>query len=213
MASDLPSLEDWMQLLGLTSIVPDLLTGRIGTADAEEAITAAKDQYPDVSQDYVAVLDQALSLIATVKATIDEQSQGIQAFNDAAAPYGLYFAHDTERLLTADDAVRLADLQKRLQRLLDQKQQELDRAKRDAEHIQNEISALLREAEEITEDATDGVREAAEEAEAALADYEEELEKAETERRASSAASEADVEAEWEDPFEDDPRTWDWAGA
>ena len=210
MNSELPALETWMQLFGLGSLIPDLFAGKIGPSAADDAILAVRDDYPDVSQDYVALLDQALSLTAMVRRSIEDQNQAIAAFNGEAAAFQLFFGHDPDRLLTEDETALLDEIEARLARLLADQEREFQRTEREAEELQNEIADLQAEATDLVEDALREIAEASLEVEAAQADYEEALARADETHPEAAGSSDGDGDFDWEDPFEDEPDSWDW---
>ena len=51
-----PSFMDWMELLGLDGTLRDLFAGGLTIDDARDQVTDARDRFPGISQDYIALL-------------------------------------------------------------------------------------------------------------------------------------------------------------
>lgn len=170
--SDLPDFDDWLELLGLKSTMDSLMAGGITADDAEDAIRAAFESYPDVSQDYVAILEQALIAVAEVRKSIVEQQAAIEDFNRQAEPLGLAIAFDSGRLLTADEQVELERRREQLQRSIEEREAELDRLQREAEQLQREVAAEQEAAGAEMEDAVKEYEESQSDYEDAVVDLE-----------------------------------------
>lgn len=78
-----------MELLGLDSVMSRLFAGEISAASAEDAVQAARETYPNVSQDYVALLDLALDAIGEVRKAIEVQQRSVLEFNQGAEEFQL----------------------------------------------------------------------------------------------------------------------------
>jgi chromosome segregation ATPase len=172
LVSDLPDFDDWLELLGLKSTMDSLMSGSVTADDAEEAIRSSFESYPDVSQDYIAILEQALIAVDTVRKSIVEQQQAMEDFNRQAEPLGLAIAFDSGRLLTTDEQVELERRREQLQRSIEERQEELARLQREAEQLQREVAEEQEAAAAELDDAVKEHEEAQSDYEDAVADLE-----------------------------------------
>lgn len=152
------SFFDWLELLGLKAVFDGLVAGRTTAADADDAVEAARDQYPGISQDYIAMLDQARAFIAEMRTVMRAEEDEIRQFNDDAASDDYYFVYTPGRLLTEDERAWFEELQQRLQADLQQHQATLQQLGRKAGRLNNEIERLAQDAEDEIEDALDKLK-------------------------------------------------------
>ncbi len=143
-----PLFDDWLELLGLDSVMTALLAGTISADAAEDAIRAQWESYPDVSQDYVAILEQALYSVDAVRLSIDVQQEAVARFNEAANGFmeasneiELRFDHEPGRLMTSDEEVEFERLGEMLRTRTERAERELAELVREAEQLQVEVQA------------------------------------------------------------------------
>lgn len=174
----IPSFDDWLELLGLDSVMAALLGGAITADAAEDAIRARWESYPDVSQDYVAILEQALHTVNAVRLSIEAQQDAVSEFNRLAQDFQLRFEAETGRLMTPDEEIDF-------ERLADDLRRRIETAELNQTQLQREVEQSQGEVNTDTSDVEKMVDEAVLEYEEALGDYEdavEELESLEVER-------------------------------
>ncbi len=166
-----PTFDDWLELLGLDSVMTTLLAGTISADAAEETIRAEWESYPDVSQDYVAILEQAVYAVAAVRLSIDSQQDAVAKFNEASNEFNeaaneieLRFDYEPGRLMTSDEEVEFERLGEELRTRIERAEQE-----REAEQLQEELQAEADDGQEVMENSVD---ECLGEYEEALSDYE-----------------------------------------
>lgn len=167
-----PAFDDWMELLGLESEMSRLLTGQISATAAEDAVQAARETYPNVSQDYVALLDLALDAIGEVRKAIEIQQRAVLQFNRSAEEFQLEVPYEPGRLMTEDEENTFNERGEQLQVRLDQAEAGLKRQQRDADQAQREEEVRADQAEVEVEQALKEYEDALEDFEDAESDYE-----------------------------------------
>ncbi len=133
-------MEDWLELLGLTGSVQQLLAGQRTLSDAREDVESAKTTWPGVSQDFVSVLDQLNPFFDDVADVISEQHDLIDEFNNAVGEFGETFPAPQDRLLNEEDLGDIADIRDALLDFLAELHSQI-------ESIVDEIEDLLNELE------------------------------------------------------------------
>ncbi len=167
MASSQPSFMDWMELIGLHGVINDLFSGELTIGDARSMIDEARDTFPDISQDYIALIERTNEVIKDVQLLIDVQEEAVEEFNEAAREFDLEFDHPGDRLLTSFELVEL-------DRLRDEMEDRMQEVADEIEDLAGEIEDLVSEMEDLASDAESMVEDAASELEYA----EDELESA-----------------------------------
>lgn len=167
----IPTLDDWLELLGLGSVMTSLFAGEISADAAEDAIRAEWESYPNVSQDYVAILEQAVFVVDAVRRSIEAQQDAIAEFNAAATEFGLSFDIEPGRLMTTDEEVEFERLGDELRHRIEMQETELSRLVRESEQQADESDQPTeeQEARKQADDAEDKVAAAEDEYEEALA--------------------------------------------
>lgn len=168
----LPTFDDWLELLGLDSVMTSLLAGEMSAALAEDAIRARWESYPDVSQDYVAILEQALDVVNAVRLSIVAQQEAVSEFNESAIQFQVRFEFEPGRLMTTDEEVEFELLGEELRRRIEITELELAQLEREVEQFQNNVETDTSDAEKMVAAAMD-------EYEEALSDYEDAVEELE----------------------------------
>lgn len=167
----IPTLDDWLELLGLGSVMTSLFAGEISADAAEDAIRAEWESYPNVSQDYVAILEQAVFAVDAVRRSIEAQQDAITEFNAVATEFGLSFDIEPGRLMTTDEEVEFERLGEELRHRIEMQETELSRLVRESEQQADESDQPTeeQEARKQADDAEDKVAAAEDEYEEALA--------------------------------------------
>lgn len=153
-----PSFMDWMELIGLDGVISDLLAGELTIDDARNLIDDARDTFPNISQDYIALIDRTEAVLADVTRMIEEQEDAVDEFNDAASDFGIDFDHPGDRLLTSSELFEL-------DRLRDDMEDQMQEIADEIEDIGEEIQDLADEMEDLSSEAESGVQDAADELE------------------------------------------------
>lgn len=206
---DNATLADWMHLLGTGDVVPDVIAGQITPKDACEALLAVRSDYPNVSQDYVAIIDLAIASLMPIEDMISQQDEAIDAWNAQAARDGLRFDHDPGKLLGEDDQHRFDVFIDKIAALAESRAREKQRLEREMEKAHEEALDIATEIESDMEDAQQQVASAAAELAAAVSEYEAELAKLATEREPTwSGSVERDVATTFSTNRDPDPNDW-----
>ncbi len=189
------SLNNWLELLNLKATFEDLFVGNITTEAAESALDNAILIYPNVSGDYISVLETARGVIGDVRSIITDQGRMVDEFNDAVlqaaldgltAAGTLRFNRVDDRLLTIDEIGQLEARQEEMAGLIEEiSQGQIDESE-EMEQLAEEIAELIEQQEELmaeaealaedAEDMMDGAEANLEDAEAELEDAASELE-------------------------------------
>lgn len=170
------TLSDWLEILGLADPFSRLLAGAERFSAIRVTIAAARDVYPDVSQDYIAVLDLASELVDEAERIAAQQAAAVAEFNASVMDAGYFFAYDSDRLLSEADREEMAGIAQRIADDLEDLMSEIEGIEDEIEELENEIEALendsawddLESAEDDLEAAADDLEEAAQ----ALEEYE-----------------------------------------
>lgn len=167
-----PAFDDWMELMGLDSEMSRLLAGQISATAAEDAVQAARETYPDVSQDYIALLDLALDAVGEVRKAIEIQQRAVLEFNQRAEEFQLAIHYEPGRLMTEEEETAFNERGEQLRERITAAEADLKRQQRDADQAQREAEARADQAEFEVEQALKEYEDALDEFEDAESDYE-----------------------------------------
>lgn len=191
-----PTLNHWIELLGLKPFMDDLFQGNAYLQDVRDELNSRREAYPSVSQDYIHVLNTIDEVLDEVEAQIDMQEQMVIEFNDAmaeAASEGitlantLFFFYDRGRLLTQNEVGLMSANQQQLEFEVESIQDEMIEIAEEMESLQEEAEDNQREIENLQDD----IKDIQIEIDDLMEDAETELEDAETELEDAQAALEA----------------------
>lgn len=177
-----PDLLDWLELLGLRQSIERLLAGRITISDTLDALQAAREHYPHISQDYIEILDITRAFLEEIRTRIEDQAQAIDAFNKAASDTPYSFNRPGDRLLTQDEYKRFLALQAQLAQDEAMARRQQDALNKEAQDLEDEMERLAEDALDEAEDALRDLQDALEEMEDARDEYEDRLNDRGTER-------------------------------
>jgi predicted nucleic acid-binding Zn-ribbon protein len=144
----LVTFRDWLELLGIDGPIDDLLAGGTTLTEARSRAGAARDTWPSVSQDYVAVLDELEPFFGEVADVIDEQLELVDRFNAIMVEFGLGITRPVDRLLSAADVEEMRRQHLELAEVLSAIREQMQRLEEQIEVLSEQLNDFLAGIEE-----------------------------------------------------------------